>query len=68
MMITQSTSALTKRCSFMPGSVQKIRISLILMRRLSLMLGSVLKYGRLTGAHDVYKYYYFGALHFFAVF
>ena len=34
------------------------------MRRLSLMLGSVLKYGQLTGAHDVYKYYYFGALHF----
>ena len=52
----------------MPGSVKKIRISLIHMRRLSLMLGSVLKYGRLTGAHDVYKYYYFGALHFFGVF
>ena len=68
MMITQSTSALAKRCSIMSGSVQKIRISLILMRRLNLMLGSVLKYGRLTGAHDVYKYYYFGALHLFVVF
>lgn len=52
----------------MPGLVQKKRISLILMRRLSLILGSVLKYGQLRGAHDVYKYYYFGALHFFAVF
>lgn len=52
----------------MPGSVQKIRISLIYRRRLSLMLVSVLKYGRLTGAQDVYKYYYFGALQFFAIF
>lgn len=68
MMITQSTSALTKRCSFMPGSVQKIRINLTHMHRLSLMLGCVIKYGQLTGAHDVYKYYYFEALHVFAVF
>ena len=52
----------------MPGSVQKIQISLTHMHRLSLMLGCVLKYGQLTGAHDVYKYYYFEALHVFAVF
>ena len=52
----------------MPGSVQKIRISLTHMHLLSLMLGCVLKYGQLTGTHDVYKYYYFEALHVFAVF